>query len=72
MYRLQLLGFNAVRLPFSFSDLYDKQPESQQRNCAQASLRLSLSLLKTDFFYTSSSQLRADQAPNPPWGDRLI
>ena len=36
MYRLQLLGFNAVRLPFSFSDLYDKQPLSQQRNCAQA------------------------------------
>ena len=23
-------------------------------------------------FYTSCSQLRADQAPNPPWGDRLI
>ena len=35
MYRLQLLGFNAVRLPFSFSDLYDKQPASMQRNCAQ-------------------------------------
>ena len=35
VYRLQLLGFNAVRLPFSFSDLYDKQPLSQQRNCAQ-------------------------------------
>ena len=47
MYRLQLLGFNAVRLPFSFSDLYDKQPQSQQRNCAQASLRLSLRPLYT-------------------------
>lgn len=35
VYRLQLLGFNAVRLPFSFSDLYDKAPESQVRNCAQ-------------------------------------
>ena len=35
VYRLQLLGFNAVRLPFSFSDLYDKQPASMQRNCAQ-------------------------------------
>ena len=23
VYRLQLLGFNAVRLPFSFVDLYD-------------------------------------------------
>ena len=22
--------------------------------------------------HTSSSQLRADQAPNTPWGDRLI
>ncbi|BDA48966.1 probable major extracellular endoglucanase at N-terminal half [Coccomyxa sp. Obi] len=37
VYRLQLLGFNAVRLPFSFSDLYDKVPESQVRNCAQVS-----------------------------------
>ena len=35
VYRLQLLGFNSVRLPFSFSDLYDKQPASMQRNCAQ-------------------------------------
>lgn len=40
VYRLQLLGFNAVRLPFSFSDLYDKQPASQQRNCPQACLFL--------------------------------
>lgn len=35
VYRLQLLGFNSVRLPFSFSDLYDKVPESQVRSCAQ-------------------------------------
>ena len=39
VYRLQLLGFNAVRLPFSFSDLYDKQPASMQRNCAQVRAR---------------------------------
>jgi hypothetical protein len=35
VYRLQLLGFNAVRLPFSFQNLYDEAPESQVRNCAQ-------------------------------------
>jgi hypothetical protein len=34
VYRLQLLGFNAVRLPFSFQNLYDEQPQSQVRNCA--------------------------------------
>ena len=34
VYRLQLLGFNAVRLPFSFANLYDEQPQSQVRNCA--------------------------------------
>ena len=35
VYRLTLLGFNAVRLPFSFTDLYDTSPKSQTRNCAQ-------------------------------------
>ena len=34
VYRLQLLGFNAIRLPFSFQNLYDEQPQSQIRNCA--------------------------------------
>ena len=38
MYRLQLLGFNAVRLPFSFVDLYDTPPKSQTRSCPQARL----------------------------------
>ena len=36
VYRLQLLGFNAVRLPFSFTDLYDTPPKSQTRSCPQA------------------------------------
>jgi hypothetical protein len=36
VYRLQLLGFNAVRLPFSFADLYDTPPKSQTRSCPQA------------------------------------
>ena len=26
---------------------------------------------KKENLYTASSQLRADQAPNPPWADRL-
>ena len=27
---------------------------------------------KKNNLYTSSSQLKADQAPEPPWGNRLI
>ena len=38
VYRLQLLGFNAVRLPFSFVDLYDTPPKSQTRSCPQVRL----------------------------------
>ncbi len=40
VYRLQLLGFNAVRLPFSFTDLYDTPPKSQTRSCPQARAQL--------------------------------
>ncbi len=40
VYRLQLLGFNAVRLPFSFVDLYDTPPKSQTRSCPQVRLTI--------------------------------
>ena len=33
--RLQLLGFNAVRLPFSFQYTLNKTPSSQTRTCGQ-------------------------------------
>ena len=34
VYRIKLLGFNAVRLPFSFRDLYDKSPKWLNTKCA--------------------------------------
>lgn len=33
VYRLQLLGFNAIRLPFSFKDIYDLPPQNLTKNC---------------------------------------
>lgn len=32
-YRMKLLGFNAVRLPFSFKDLYEVPPRNFAQNC---------------------------------------
>jgi hypothetical protein len=37
VYRMQLLGFNAVRLPFSFSDLYNLSPKNYTQNSPTAS-----------------------------------
>jgi len=37
VYRLQLLGFNAIRLPFSFQDLYNLPPINWSKNCTLAS-----------------------------------
>ena len=34
MYRMQLLGFNAVRLPFSFAD-FSKTPNAISYGCSQ-------------------------------------
>lgn len=34
VYRLQLLGFNAVRLPFSFQNIYNASPKSQTQSCS--------------------------------------
>lgn len=33
VYRMQLLGFNAIRLPFSFHDLYNLAPRSYSQTC---------------------------------------
>ena len=33
VYRIKLLGFNAVRLPFSFRDLYEKSPKWLNTRC---------------------------------------
>ena len=38
LYRLQLLGFNAIRLPFSFQVLFNQQPTSFTRPCTTTSL----------------------------------
>lgn len=37
VYRMQLLGFNAVRLPFSFNDLYNASPRNYTQNSPTAS-----------------------------------
>lgn len=31
--RIQLLGFNAIRLPFSFTDLFTLGPRNYTKNC---------------------------------------
>ena len=33
VYRMQLLGFNAIRLPFSFTDLFEKAPRNYSNSC---------------------------------------
>lgn len=33
IYRWQLLGFNAIRLPFSMTDLYSRTPNSKRSTC---------------------------------------
>ncbi|MBA2727273.1 MAG: cellulase family glycosylhydrolase [Parachlamydiaceae bacterium] len=38
VYRMQLLGFNAVRLPFSFKDLYNLSPRNYVTSCQIPSL----------------------------------
>ena len=40
VYRQQLLGFNAVRLPFSF-DIFDDSPKTETYDCTMASPCLS-------------------------------
>ena len=35
VYRMQLLGFNTVRLPFSFKDLFDAAPKPVAQPCTQ-------------------------------------
>src|SRR5687768_13330852 len=37
VYRMQLLGFNAIRLPFSFKDLYNLTPRDYRQYAEQAS-----------------------------------
>lgn len=37
LYRLQLLGFNAIRLPFSFQVLFNQQTTSYTRACTTTS-----------------------------------
>ena len=36
VYRIELLGFNAVRLPFSFKDIYDLPARNYTQNCTVA------------------------------------
>lgn len=60
VYRLQLLGFNAVRLPFSFKNLYGKPPQSYQQSCNTLT-QASVVQATTD----PSSNAAAQSAPPP-------
>ena len=43
VYRIQLLGFNAVRLPFSFQNLFNAAPKSQTQTCGAVTSQAVLS-----------------------------
>jgi aryl-phospho-beta-D-glucosidase BglC (GH1 family) len=69
VYRLQLLGFNAVRLPFSFKDLHEVSP----RNYLQHGQIASISHIQksvTSPAYSASSKLKIPAMRAPPFRER--
>ncbi|DBB04409.1 TPA: hypothetical protein ACH3X1_012892 [Trebouxia sp. C0004] len=57
VYRIQLLGFNAVRLPFSFQNLYNAAPKSQTQTCSAVTTEAILSSVT----YPGKTDIPADQ-----------
>jgi len=57
VYRIQLLGFNAVRLPFSFQSLYNAAPKSQTQTCSASTTEAILSSVT----YPDKTDIPADQ-----------
>lgn len=57
VYRMQLLGFNAVRLPFSFQNLYNAAPKSQTQTCSAVTTQAILSSVT----YPGKTDIPADQ-----------
>eukprot|EP00891_Asterochloris_glomerata_P005014 jgi/Astpho2/5014/Aster-05948 len=65
VYRLQLLGFNAVRLPFSFQYTLNKTPSSQTRTCGQVTPDVVLNSVTAPGATVTSATVVPTQ-PNPP------
>ena len=57
VYRIQLLGFNAVRLPFSFQSIYNASPKSQTQTCSASTTEAILSSVT----YPDKTDIPADQ-----------
>ncbi len=62
VYRMQLLGFNAVRLPFSFSDLYTLIPRNFEQTASQAS-ESEIQASVTDPNATATGKIPSQNAP---------
>lgn len=57
VYRLQLLGFNSVRLPFSFENIYTASPKAQTQACSA----VSDSAILSSVTYPGKTDIPADQ-----------
>ena len=70
VYRLQLLGFNSVRLPFSFQNIYNAAPKSQTQTCSAVTDSAILSSVtypgKTDISANQPVPQRASPAAQTP------
>ena len=70
VYRIKLLGFNAVRLPFSFQNLYNASPKSQTQTCSAVTNSAILSSVtipgKTDIPADQPVPQLSNPAPQTP------
>ena len=69
VYRQQLLGFNAVRLPFSFQDLLTLKPQNFVQSCTPPTAK-QVAESVTAPGTTAPAQIPAQPAPPSPshWG----
>lgn len=70
VYRIKLLGFNAIRLPFSFQNLYNASPKSQTQTCSAVTNSAILSSVtipgKTDIPANQPIPQLSNPAPQTP------
>lgn len=57
VYRIKLLGFNAVRLPFSFQNIYNASPKPQTQTCSAVTTQAILNSVT----YPGKTDIPADQ-----------
>ncbi|MDP1880662.1 MAG: cellulase family glycosylhydrolase [Parachlamydiaceae bacterium] len=64
VYRMQLLGINAVRLPFSFKDLYELSPRNYSKDCPPATqAEIQANVTNPDFPVESGKTIPPMTAP---------